>query len=29
MIYEDMPHKVIECYTNDLVAKSKERLDHL
>jgi len=28
-IFEDMLHKTIECYMDDLVVKSKKRLDHL
>jgi len=27
-IFEDMLHKTVECYVDDLVVKSKERLDH-
>jgi len=29
MIFDDMLHKTIECYVNDLVVKSKKRLNHL
>jgi len=28
-IFEDMLHKTVECYVDDLVIKSKKRLDHL
>jgi len=28
-IFENMLHKMIECYVDDLVVKSKKRLDHL
>ena len=28
-IFENIPHKKVECYVNDLVVKSKKRLDHL
>jgi len=28
-IFEDMLHKIVECYVNDLVVKSRKRLDHL
>ena len=29
IIFEDMLHKMVECYVDDLVVKSKKRLDHL
>ena len=28
-IFEDMLHKTVECYVDDLVVKSKKRVDHL
>ena len=28
-IFEDMLHKTVECYVDDLVVKSKKRIDHL
>ena len=28
-IFEDMLHKTVKCYVDDLVVKSKKRLDHL
>jgi len=28
-IFEGMLHKIVECYEDDLVLKSKKRLDHL
>jgi len=28
-IFEDMLHKIVKCYVDDLVVKSKKRLDHL
>jgi len=28
-IFEDMLHNMVECYLDDLVVKSKGRLDHL
>ena len=28
-IFEDMLHKTVECYIDDLVVKAKKRLDHL
>jgi len=28
-IFEEMLHKMAECYVNDLVVKSKKRLGHL
>jgi len=28
-IFEDMLHKMVECYVDDLVVKSKKRVDHL
>jgi len=28
-IWKDMLRKMVECYTNDLVVKSKKKLDHL
>jgi len=28
-IFEDMLHKTVECYVDDLVVKSKKRLDRL
>jgi len=28
-IFKDMLHKMVECYVDDLVVKSKKRLDHL
>jgi len=28
-IFDDMLHKILECYVNDLVIKSKKRIEHI